>query len=83
MFGANVSNIFRFGSPLWQSFKERVHRELSLNDAVEYLILKYVCEDYMKNKDQKTLITKDMLSIQKIEFDKLLKIKGEQNAGNA
>lgn len=65
---ANLS----FGSKLWSSFKTRVSRELTINEGVDYIILKFVCDDRDANGATPTIITKAMYEEQQKRFNDLL-----------
>ena len=68
----NRSCRFSFGSELWSSVKNRTSKEITLNDAVDYLLLKFVCDDRIANPTTSTTITKEMVVTERKRFEDLL-----------
>jgi len=68
--GEPTQTRFTIGSTLWMSVKNRISRDIKYNDGVDYILLKFVCDDVMNKTN--IIITKEMLEEQRNVFLKLL-----------
>ena len=69
----SVSSLNSFDSRLWLSMRRRKDIKLTNQDMLEFIVLKFVCEDFVNSKDDPIIVTKNMLDEQRKTFEKLVK----------
>lgn len=70
LLGNEINTRFTFGSNLWVSIKNRKEADVSCNEAVDYILLKFACDDFHNKTNVR--ITREMVEEERKRFIKIL-----------